>query len=158
LPVVQPNDNTSPAGRLEDGTLRVSFEVSRADWRLELETDDGPGLRVAAVSEEGGPPMIPAPLIRVEAGTHLRVTITNRLVDVPIAVFGLHSRPAGEVAPLELAGGESRTVSFEAGEPGTYLYWIREGPEPEPETIADFVEREQLAGAFVIDPVGRSRR
>jgi FtsP/CotA-like multicopper oxidase with cupredoxin domain len=60
------------------------------------------------------------------------------------------------VAPLELAGGESRTVSFEAGEPGTYLYWIREGPEPEPETIADFVEREQLAGAFVIDPVGGS--
>ncbi len=154
LPRVQPNDNTIPAGRLEDGTLHLSLEVSRADWRLE--TEQGPGLRVSAVSESGGPPMIPAPLIRVETGTHLSVTITNRLADVPIAVFGLHTRPAEEVDPVELAAGESRTVEFEAGEPGTYLYWIREGPEAERGTLAARVEREQLAGAFVIDPMGGS--
>ncbi len=154
LPRVQPNDNKAPAGELRDGTLHLSLEVSRADWRLE--TDDGPGLRVAAVSEAGAAPMIPAPLIRVEAGTRLRVTITNRLADEPIAAFGLHSHPAGDVAPVEIEAGESRTVEFEAGEPGTYLYWIREGPEPERDTLADSVEREQLAGAFVVDPVGGS--
>jgi FtsP/CotA-like multicopper oxidase with cupredoxin domain len=56
----------------------------RADWRVE--TADGPGLRVAAVAEEGGPPMIPAPLIRVETGTHLRVRVRNRLDGAPITV------------------------------------------------------------------------
>ncbi len=47
-------------------------------------------------------------------------------------------------------------MEFDARAPGTYLYWIREGPEPDPESEPAFVEETQLAGAFVVDPVGGS--
>lgn len=154
LPLVQPNDNRVVAGTLQDGVLNLALEVLRADWRLE--TPAGPGLRVTAVAEAGGFPTIPAPLIRVEAGTRLRVRVRNRLAGAPITVFGLHTRPAEDAAPFEVSPGEERTVEFEAGAPGTYLYWIREGPEPDPESEEAEFEQEQLAGAFIVDPVGGS--
>jgi FtsP/CotA-like multicopper oxidase with cupredoxin domain len=154
LPLVQPNDNRIAAGALRGGVLDVALEVMRADWRVE--TPDGPGLRVAAVAEEGGPPTIPAPLIRVETGTYLRIRVRNRLDGAPITVFGLHTRPAADADSFEVDPGEVRTLEFEAGAPGTYLYWIREGPEPDPESEAAEFEQEQLAGAFIVDPVGGS--
>jgi FtsP/CotA-like multicopper oxidase with cupredoxin domain len=154
LPLVQPNDNRVAAGTLRDSVLDIALEVTRGDWRLE--TPDGPGLRVAAVAEEGGAPTIPAPLIRAEAGARLRIRVRNRLDDAPITVFGLDTRPAADAAPFEVSPGEVQTVEFEAGAPGTYLYWIREGPEPDPESEEAEFEQEQLAGAFVVDPVGGS--
>ncbi len=172
FPRVQPNDNEVPAGTLKGGVRTIALEVTRADWRLE--TLDGPGLLVAAIAEEGGPPVIPAPLIRVEAGTRLRVRVTNRLEETAVTVFGLHTRAAVVADPgvasaissgedgarnpdgFELAPGETATVDFDAGAPGTYLYWVREGPELDPESEAADSEREQLAGAFVVDPAGGS--
>ncbi len=154
LPLVQPNDNRVAAGTLQGSVRDIALEVTRADWRVE--TPDGPGLRVAAVAEEGGAPMIPAPLIRVETGTRLRVRIRNRLDGTPITVFGLHTRPAGNADPIEVHPGDVGTIEFDAGAPGTYLYWIREGPELDPESKAAESEQEQLAGAFVVDPVGGS--
>jgi len=154
LPLVQPNDNGVPAGTLQGGVLDIGLEVLRADWRLE--TPDGPGLRVAAVAEEGGAPTIPAPLIRVETGTRIRMRVRNRLDGAPITVFGLHTRPAEDADPFEVDPGEVRTLEFEAGTPGTYLYWVREGPEPDPESEEAEFEQEQLAGAFVVDPAGGS--
>ncbi len=154
LPVVQANDNRVPAGTLQDGVLDIGLEVLRADWRLE--TPHGPGLRVAVVAEEGGAPTIPAPLIRVETGTRLRVRVRNRLDGAPITVFGLHARPAEDAGPWEVDPGEVRMLEFEAGAPGTYLYWIREGSEPDPESEEAEFEPEQLAGAFVVGPVGGS--
>ncbi len=154
IPLVQPNDNGVPAGTLQGGVLDIGLEVLRADWRLE--TPDGPGLRVAAVAEEGGAPTIPAPLIRVETGTRIRLRVRNRLDGAPITVFGLHTRPAEDADPFEVDPGEVRTLEFEAGTPGTYVYWVREGPEPDPESEEAEFEQEQLAGAFVVDPVGGS--
>jgi FtsP/CotA-like multicopper oxidase with cupredoxin domain len=153
LPLVQPNDNTRPAGTMREGVREISLEVLRADFRVE--SSRGPGLRVAAVAEEGGAPMIPAPLIRVDEGTSIRVRVLNSLEDTPITVFGLHQRPIDEAEGFELAPGEARTVEFSAGEPGTYLYSIQEGtpPEPRPDGFP-VAEREQLAGAFVVDPAG----
>lgn len=155
LPLVEANDNTVPAGAPRSGVHEVSLEVVRADWRIE--TPHSPGLRVAAVAEVGGAPMIPAPLIRVEEGTRLRVSVRNGLDDESITVFGLHTRPADEEQSFELEPGEARTVEFEAGTPGTYLYRIQEGA-PAPLTPEGFLlfEREQLAGAFVVDPEGGS--
>jgi len=153
LPLVQPNDNTVAAGTLREGVRDVSLEVIRAAWRLEAPT--GPGLRVAAVAEEGEAPVIPAPLIRVETGTRVRVRVRNGLEDAPVAVFGLHTRPAEDVDPFVVEPGEAQTVEFEAGAPGTYLYWLREGPAPDPKSKVS-LEREQLAGALVVDPVGGS--
>ncbi len=153
LPVVQPNDNLVAAGTLRGDVLEISLEVKRADWRLE--TPQGPGLRVAAVAEEGGLPMIPAPLIRVETGTRIRVQLRNRLETDSITVFGLYTRGGEEPEPVTVAPGEASTIEFDAGEPGTYMYRVREGPVPERENPFGR-EREQLAGAFVVDPVGGS--
>jgi FtsP/CotA-like multicopper oxidase with cupredoxin domain len=153
LPRVRPNDNTVPAGALRDGVREMALEVVRADWRVE--TPDGPGLRVAAMREVGGSPVIPAPLIRVEAGTRVRVSVRNTLEET-VTVFGFHTRPvAGDSRGLEVQPSATRTVEFDPGEPGTYIYWVREGPAPDPEAD-DVAEREQLAGALVVDPVGGS--
>ena len=155
LPLVVANDNTAPAGTLRSGVHEISLEVVRADWRVE--TPHSPGLRVAAVAEEGAPPMIPAPLIRVEEGTLLRVSVRNGLDDESITVFGLHTRPSDGESSFELASGEARTVEFPAGAPGTYFYRVEEGTPPPPLPNGFPVqEREQLAGAFVVDPEGGS--
>ncbi len=156
LPLVEPNDNRTPAGVTRDGVREIALEVVMAEWRLE--TPDRPGLRLAVVAEAGSAPVIPAPLIRAEAGTLLRVRVHNGLHRGPIRVYGLHTRPADDPPPLVVAAGEERTVEFQAGEPGTYLYWIEEGPEPDPESPRSLgpPEREQVAGAVVVDPVGGS--
>ncbi|MDX1579391.1 MAG: multicopper oxidase domain-containing protein, partial [Gemmatimonadota bacterium] len=151
LSLVHPNDNTRPAGSLGEGIRVVDLEVTRADWRVE--GPEGPGLRVAAIGESGGVPEIPASLLRVDAGTRLAVTVRNRL-PAPVTVFGLHPRPAEAVDSFVVAPGEAETVEFEPGEPGTYMYWMREGPAPEPDSEMENWEREQLAGALIVDPPG----
>jgi FtsP/CotA-like multicopper oxidase with cupredoxin domain len=152
LRMVRPNDNTRPAGTERDGTRAIDLEVIRADWRVE--GPRGPGLRVAAIGETGGMPEIPAPFIRVETGTRLSVTVRNRLATDAVTVFGLQPHPALEADSFVVAPGASETVEFVAGAPGTYMYWMREGPEPDPESPEAANEHEQLAGAFVVDPPG----
>jgi FtsP/CotA-like multicopper oxidase with cupredoxin domain len=83
------------------------------------------------------------------------VHVRNRLDHDPLTVFGLHTRPAENVEPFVVEPGGAHTVEFDAGAPGTYLYWFREGPAPDPQK-GEFFEREQLAGAFVVDPAGGS--
>ncbi len=150
--VVVANDNRTPAGSLRDDTLDLHLEVVLADWRIE--TADGPGLLVAAVSESGGPPMIPAPLIRVEAGTRIRANIHNTLEDSTITVFGLQRHPAEDVDSLVLHPGQTGTVDFDPGDAGTYLYRMRVGSR-EPTSFTD-PERDVLAGALIVDPRGGS--
>lgn len=150
LPRVTANDNRTPAGFVgPDGVLEVALEIVEADWRVE--TPDGPGLRVAAFAEAGQAPSVPGPLLRVETGTRLRVSVLNTLPDHPVSMFGLQQRPAADQDSIVVQPGERKTVEFSAGQPGTYLYWARTEQDLPPEE-----EREQLAGAFIIDPVGGS--
>lgn len=151
LPLVEPNDNARPAGSLRDGTRTIALEVTRADWRVE--GPGGPGLQVAAIGEAGGAPTVPAPLIRVEAWTRLAVTVRNQLATASVTVFGLQPHPVAEADSFVVAPGAAGIVEFEAGAPGTYLYWMREGP-PTDEAADSYAEREQLAGAFVVDAPG----
>ena len=150
LPPVVANDNRAPAGTFSGDTLNLSLEVVWGDWRIE--TPEGPGLRVAAIAESGGPPMIPAPLIRVETGTTIHIRLSNGLADSSIVAFGFQTRPAQQVDSLVVRPTDEGAVIFEAGEPGTYFYAIRLGQGFDP----DFDEREQLAGAFIVDPPGGS--
>ena len=150
LPRIVANDNRTPAGFLSGDTLDLSLEVTWGDWRIE--TPDGPGLIVAAIGETGGAPMIPAPLIRAETGTAIRVRLHNGLSDSSVVAFGFQTRPSHEVDSLVVRPGEEGAVTFEAGAPGTYFYSIRLGAGLDP--YGD--EREQLAGAFIIDPEGGS--
>jgi FtsP/CotA-like multicopper oxidase with cupredoxin domain len=117
------------------------------------EADSGPSVELPAIAEEGRPPRIPAPLIRVPAGTVVRVTLRNALADSSVTFSGLQERPASKADSIRLRPGETRTVTFSAGAPGTYFYAATAGVVDE-----DVREREQLAGAFVVDTAGASPR
>ncbi len=148
LPGVHANDNRTAAGTLHGDTLELHLVVAMATWRPEADT--GASVDVAAFSEAGKPPMIPAPLIRVRTGTVIVATVRNALADSTIAVHGLVSRPAARNDSLLLRPGDSATVRFIAGEPGTYLYNATVGRHDY--TKFNLNEREQLGGAFVVDP------
>lgn len=155
LPRIAPNDNRTPAGTLVKDVLELNLELVLADFRME--TKERPGLRVVAIAESGKAPSVPAPLIRVETGTRIRVRISNTLKDSAITVFGFQKRPAAVADSVVIEPGDVKTVLFESGEPGTYLYWIRMG-SGFPVVVGGLSpgEEEQMAGALVIDPKGGS--
>ena len=154
LLVVKANDNRSSAGRLRDGVLTIKLVVVMARWYPQSRR--GPWVDVETFAEEGRTPTIPAPLIRVPTGTIVEATIRNALPDSTVTLHGFQARPATTVDSIRLAPGEVRTLRFAAGEPGTYLYRGivghyrgRSGP-----ITRDVHEREQLAGALVVDSAG----
>ena len=144
---VVPNDNRHAAGTRIGDTVTIRLVVSRARWFPGA--DSGPSVVVEALAEEGKAPQIPAPLIRVPAGTHIVATVRNALPDSTVTVHGLQTRPAAAWDTVRLAPGETRTVRFLAGEPGTYSYFATIG-----RVVFPVAERETAGGAFVIDPVG----
>jgi len=133
---------------MKNGELELHLVVRMARWYPE--SPNGPYVDVPAFAEDGGPPQIPAPLIRVRTGTTIVATVRNELTDSTIYLRGLATRPAKSLDSIQVPPGESRTIRFAAGMPGTYSYlgtpgvWARE----------DGGEREETGGAFVIDPDG----
>jgi FtsP/CotA-like multicopper oxidase with cupredoxin domain len=148
-PVVE-NDNRTPAGRIRGDTLEIHLRVGMATWRPEA--DSGPAIDVAAIAEEGHAPTVPGPFIRVTDGTVIHVTITNTLTDSSITVHGLYTRPASERDSLVLEPGATGALRFPAGAPGTYFYMATLGHH----VFGKDDEREQLSGAFIIDPAAGS--
>ncbi len=145
-PLVRANDNRRAGGRLKAGVLYLELEVRLARWFPEA--DDGASLLVAVFAERGKAPAIPGPLIRVPSGTMLDVTVTNRLTDSTVRLHGFLTRPADQLDSLPLAPGASHRFRFAAGAPGTYLYWGATAPD------SRGIERQQLAGAFIVDEPG----
>ena len=147
LPVVAANDNRVPAGVLKNDTLRIDLVVAMARWFPEA--DSGPYVDVATFAEVGRTPQIPAPLIRVTAGTTIVASIRNDLPDSVLWTRGF--APLGRADSIPVKPGETRTFVFAAGQPGTYLYAATPGRIQRAERMH---EREQLSGAFVVDSVG----
>jgi FtsP/CotA-like multicopper oxidase with cupredoxin domain len=147
LPVVEANDNTKPAGILRNDTLRLQLVVQMARWYPE--EANGPYAEVAAFSEEGKAPQIPGPLIRVAEGTTIAATVRNVLPDSTVWVRYLATRPMASPDSVPVPPGETRNFTFVAGAPGTYFYYANAG-----NVNFDVREREQLAGAFVVDRKG----
>jgi len=146
LPTIAANDNRTPAGQERNDTLRIRLEVRLGVWQPEA--DSGPSAEVAVFAEETNAPQIPGPLIRVKTGTIISATVRNALTDSTISVHGLLTRPAASNDSLILRPGEVRSVTFAAGQPGTYFYWAVLGKHnPQKDD-----ERAQLSGAFVVDP------
>lgn len=143
-PTVIPNDNTSPAGVVSSDTLRVSLVVKLARWYPEA--DDGLFVDVPAFAEEGKSPSIPGPLIRVREGTTVVATVANELSDSTVWIHGLATRPAQDDSTA-VKPGARRTFTFKSGQPGTYFYYATAGVIDRKQG-----EREQLAGALVVDP------
>ncbi len=123
-----------------------------ATWRPEADT--GPAIEVAAFGEVGHDPEIPGPLIRVPTGTVIVASVQNLLTDSTIAVHGLVTRPAERDDSLVLRPGESASVTFAVGAPGTFLYRAVLGKHDFTRGVD--LERETVSGAFIVDPVGGS--
>lgn len=151
LPQVQANDNRIAAGALRRDTLDLRLVVAIATWRPEA--DSGPAIAVAAFAEEGKVPQVPAPLIRVREGTVITASVRNALPDSTIGVIGLGDHPTTRRDTLFVRPGETKQVRFTTGSPGTYLYRAVLGAHSPDDTLS---EREQAAGAFVVDPPGSS--
>jgi len=148
IAVVRANDNRTPAGRLENGVLEIHLVLGMARWYPE--SPDGPFVDVPAFAEEGGTPTIPGPLIRVPTGTTIEATVRNALTDSTIYLRGLVTRPTKSLDSIPVRPGETRTIRFAAGAPGTYFYLATPG-------IWDWDkhgERESSAGALVVDAPG----
>jgi FtsP/CotA-like multicopper oxidase with cupredoxin domain len=146
---IEANSNRTPAGVLEHGVLTLHLELRQADWYPEADT--GPSMKMYAFGEEGKPPQVPGPLIRVPQGTEISVTLHNLLSAVAV-VHGLHQHPGETSDVMQVPAGETREVRFSAGVAGTYQYWASAGGELN--RGRPFREDSQLAGAFIVDPPG----
>jgi FtsP/CotA-like multicopper oxidase with cupredoxin domain len=149
FPRINANSNQALAGHLEHGVLKIQLETAVGNWYPE--EDDGPAFQVAAFRETGSPLLTPGPLIRVPEGTEIRASVHNRL-DQPLTLHGFHARPGDAKNVVVIASDETRELVFQAGAPGTYLYW---GSRTAAETLAHRrTEDDQLNGALVVDPKG----
>lgn len=161
LPRALPNDQRTPAGHLVNGELHVALEAVLAEWSPRGE--GGPVRKALTFREAGKAPTTPGPMIRVAAGTPVRLTIRNTLAQ-PVRVGGLGDRNAAPApgAPdflppflratsLLVAPGETRNVRFTPAQAITSFYQANtEGPP------ASDVEGGVFEGAFIVDPAGQA--
>src|SRR5579872_596368 len=139
------NHNRTSAGTLENGTLAVRLELRSGLW--DPDGREHP-IEVPAMAEEGRTLQSPAPMLRVPQGTEIHASVHN-LLSSDVFVHGLHQHPGKPEDTIQVAAGETKNVSFLAGEPGTYLYWAAGSKES---TLADGA----MAGAFIVDAPGAS--
>ncbi len=146
LPPVLSNDNLRAAGAVADGTLQLSLRAAEGLWRPEGEA--GPALRVEAFGADGDALRVPAPLVRVRAGTAVVLSIRNDL-DHLLTVHGLCARDGQRCAPIDVVPAETKDVRFTLDRAGTYHYWGTTTGMPLPFRGAPDT---QLSGALVVDP------
>jgi FtsP/CotA-like multicopper oxidase with cupredoxin domain len=145
---VVPNDNRVPAGVRRAGVLELSLVARTATWHPTPRVDSAVTVQVFA--EEGRAPRIPGPLIRVTEGTEVRVRLRNAIGDSALVVHGLRAGTTPDDT-VQVGPRGTRTVTFRAGTPGTYLYWgttTRSAVHDRPWRDS------QLAGAIVVDRRG----
>ena len=166
------NDQRLPAGRMVDGELHVELEALAGEWYPR--GADGPRIVTPVFAEVGTPPQVPGPLIRVTAGTPVRVSIRNTL-EQPIHVRGLVDRatmpeqprpPAFDflpgfvfAEPLEVPPGETRETRFTPTDDVSSFYFARAVPGPgvpAPPTLlpGGIADEGAFMGALIVDPPG----
>lgn len=150
LAVVAFHDNTASAGRLVNGEHTLALEIQRAMWHPYGE--NRPGREMFSFAEPGARPVTPGPMLRVPLGTRLRVSVRNP-TDSSFVVRGLQSRRSAPDSMI-LAPGESREVRFEADVEGTFYYYAA---FPGQDLRARRFEDANLAGVFIVDPVGGAK-
>jgi FtsP/CotA-like multicopper oxidase with cupredoxin domain len=143
------NDNRRPAGVLANGVLTLDLDVRQGRWQPE--GPDGITLTVPVFAERGKAPEVPGPLVRVPAGTRVKMHLHNALEKETLTVHGLHDRPGHTDQTIALAPNADRDITFDAGPAGTFFYWAT--------TTATFAIDDRtgdgmLSGAFVVDAPG----
>jgi manganese oxidase len=119
-------DYRVPAGRMDEGVLRITLEARPA--RGQPWGPQGPVVYTHVFAADGEAPRAPAPLIRFAAGTPVHVTVRNLLPDT-LAVRGLRDHGRGEPTlraaradQIVVAPGAEAEVRFTSTVPGTYVY------------------------------------
>ena len=146
--VLQWNDNLVSAGRLIEDSLLLDLDIVEGRWLPG--GPDGPELRMLAFAEAGRVGQAPGPLVRVRAGTALRVRIRNQ-VDEAIRIWGFQDRPFEIGDSLEIMPGDVGEVQFRATNPGTHYYWGRTASNSDGFTVG-YEEDAVLSGALIVDP------
>ena len=170
---VEPNDQRRTAGRMVNGELRVELEAVEAEWYPR--GPGGPRIVTPAFAEVGGPPQVPAPLIRAQAGVPVRVTIRNTLPRM-VMMRGLlnrdsivASRPTTVAAwapdfifsdSVIVQPGETKEVRFVTRTPVSSFYFGRvqnaEGTfEPRSFVPGGTAKEGAFVGGLIVDPPGR---
>ncbi len=149
IPRIVTHDNTEGSGKLENGVLTLQLEIREGEWHPDAE--DGAGMPIFAFAEEGKSPSIPGPMIRVPQGTRVKVSVKNATLFFPAFLHGLNQRPGKDEA-IKIPAGETREVTFLAGEPGTYYYWATTGVDAPVDSRQGWDT--QLDGAFIVDAPG----
>lgn len=149
-------------GRLVDGVWRVQLTAREVDWQPRGEGT--PVLKAHAFRSDEGVAHIPGPMIRVEVGTPVEVTVTNGL-DRELVVRGLSDRglpgdtieagigltvalPIMPPDALTLQAGETRSVRFTPTRPGTFVYYGRT-PSATPPLSDEIFSADGPDGPFV---------
>lgn len=151
------NENRVPAGKLDNGVLTLHLEVREGQWHPGATS--GPRLSpqipitidTAAFGEVGHDLQVPGPLIRVPEQTEVHVSVHN-LLSKEVFIHGLNGHPDEDAHVLEVAPDDTKDVSFNAGEAGTYLYWA--STEPARTTLMREPSDDALSGAFIVDSAG----
>ncbi|MEO5799936.1 MAG: multicopper oxidase domain-containing protein [Gemmatimonadales bacterium] len=146
LPLVVTHDNNARAGRLVGDTLRLTLVTRQGLWRAGAAGDTA--VAVWTLTQPDSAPVIPAPLVRVQVGTVLRVTLRNSHPDSTLQVHGLSNRPGAADSAIAVPPGEERSMTFAAGPAGTYYYWAALSHA---KLVDRSAEESQLAGAFIVD-------
>src|SRR5579864_905827 len=137
LPNIAVNDNRTPAGKLESGVLSLHLEIGKGAWHPRADdasaSEPVSTIETYAFAEQGHELQTPAPLIRVPQGTEVHLSVHNGL-PVETFIHGLEQHP-----------GETRQLTFNAGEPGSYLYWATTGADERDDSDG------AMSGAFVVD-------
>ena len=142
------NDLRRPAGTLANGVLTLRLEARDGAWYPD--GPDGMMRPVAAFAEAGKPLQVPGPLVRVPAGTRVRLTVRNGLAE-PLRLFGLGAQRGPAADSIVVAPGAEVEVSFDATTPGVYYYAGKTGEGP---LLGRIGKDSQLNGAIVIDAPG----
>ena len=148
------NDNTRPAGEFLNGIYYINLEVREGYWYPE--SKQRAPVKVKAFAELGKPLQVPGPLLRVPAGVEIRLSIRNSIKG-PVSLFGFTKRlyrPGSDRDSLLINDGETKEISFNAGQAGTYLYTAKDKADTiTPAAVAAPFLNSQLYGAFIVDPV-----
>ncbi|MGH7630853.1 MAG: multicopper oxidase domain-containing protein [Gemmatimonadales bacterium] len=116
LPTALPNPNTTPAGTLRDGVLRIDLEARLAMWHPD--GDSLPGIAIETFADRGKRPQVPGPLVRIPRGTEIRASVRNSL-ERDTLTFHF---PGAESDSLVIPPGHRRELRVRAATPGTFLY------------------------------------
>lgn len=151
LPSISANPNIESAGVLRDNVLTIGLEAKQSLWHPD--GDGRPGMSIEAFSEDGKPPLIPGPLVRVAKGAEIRFSVRNSLATsitffVPSAIRG----EAGGLAldSIVVAPGAVGRLTTRAMAPGNYLYGAS---TPTTASKRLFISG-AMAGGVVIDTAG----